>query len=83
MRERGRERNLEAGAAEDTNGGSGPSDLGVEVIEPFPSLIEAYQSWYEHNFASIAQTHRLPFGLDGIVTVDVRVWARRFTHRHF
>ncbi|KAM2328524.1 hypothetical protein ACFXTH_014983 [Malus domestica] len=36
--------------------------MGVEVIEPFPSLIEANQSWYEHNFASIAQNHRLPFG---------------------
>lgn len=72
---------LEAGTAEDANGGSGPGDMGVEVIEPCPSLIEANEPWDEHNFASITQNYRLSFRL--ILTLIIRAWVRRFTtHRH-
>lgn len=45
----------------DTNGGSGPRDVTVEVLKPVPGITEAQEPGYVHDFAPMSQIQRLCF----------------------
>lgn len=51
---------LKNGATEDANGGPGPWNTLIEIIEPGPSLIGGDELANVEDFASIAEIQRLP-----------------------
>lgn len=65
-------RNLKTRPAEDANGGTGPRNSGVEVIEQFPGLVEVQESRNVEDFAAVSKIDRVSLLLE-LVMAGIRV----------